>query len=145
MRMTRAAGGLVVLATLLACSRGPSPTQVYVSYRQAFDKARTVEEVGPFMDKATLARVQATPPEQRARSFEFVKAFGEVVDVTVVKETVTGETATVEATGVSVGEGKDQRAAVEFVKEDGAWKIKSEKWPADASAPASPPRTCPQL
>ena len=135
----------VLLLTLVAgCSRGPSPTDTYVSYRQAFERAKAVEEVMPFMDKATRARVEGSPAEERKGGFELIKAMSEVVDVKVVKETITGETAVVEATGVDVSQGSDARATVQLVKEDGAWKIKNEKWKGDPAA-RQVSRSCSEL
>ena len=145
MRLRFAAVSLLVSLGLNACSRAPSPGQTYLAFRQAMDKAKAVEEIVPFMDKASRAKVEAASPEERKDGFEMMKAFSEVFDVKVGKETVTGETAVVEATGVSAMDGKDSVATVQMVQEDGAWRIKHEKWEPAPAAAAAARRTCAEL
>ena len=126
----------IVLALAMGCSRGPSPTAVYTSYRQALDKARSFDDLFPFMDKATRSKIETAPPEQRERGFQMGRVMSEVVDVKIAKETVTGDTAVVEADGVQAISGSDARATVRFVKEDGAWKIAQESWkPVEVERP----------
>jgi HEAT repeats len=133
----------IVLVLAVGCSRGPSPTATYTSYRQALEKARSFDDLFPFMDKATRAKIEAAPPEQRQRGFEMGRAMSEVVDVTMAKETVTGDTAVVEADGVQAFSGSDAHATVRLVKEDGAWKIAQESWkPTEGEQPR---RTCAEL
>jgi hypothetical protein len=144
MRARTATGTVLLGLGLLGCDR-TSPSQTYLAYRQAFDKATTVEEVKPFMDKATRAKVEAATPEDRKDGFEMMKAFSEVFEVAVGKETVTGEQAVVEATGVGAIEGKDTRATVQMVREDGVWKVKHEKWDSAPEKTPAPPRSCAEL
>jgi hypothetical protein len=133
----------MVAAAAVGCSRGPSPTDAYVSYRQALAKARSFDDLFPLMDKASRAKIGAAPPEQRQRVFEMGRAMDEVVDVRMAKETVTGDTAVVEADGVHAFTGGDSHATVELVKEDGAWKIAREAW--QTSPHQGPQRTCAEL
>ena len=141
----RTAAAVLLLSTALAgCSFGATPSDVYRTYRKAFDQAKAIEDLKPFMDQATIARVDAAPANERKGFFLMMKAMTEIVDLKVVKETVTGETAVVEATGVNVGMGNDARATVKMVKEAGTWKVQNESWKGDDSAkPAE--RTCPEL
>ena len=131
-------------ASVTACS-GATPTDAYRSYRKAFDQAKSVDELKPFMDEATIARVDAAPADQRKGFFLMMKAMTEIVDLKVVKETVTGETAVLEATGVNVGMGSDAHATVKMVKQAGAWKVQNESWRGDDSAAKGPARSCPEL
>jgi HEAT repeat protein len=89
--------------------------------------------------------VEAATPEDRKDGFDMMKAFSEVFEVAVGKETVNGEQAVVEATGVGAVEGKDSRATVQMVREDGSWRVKHEKWESAAEAGAAPPRSCDEL
>jgi hypothetical protein len=71
------------------------------------------------------------------------RAMSEVVEVKVVKETVTGETAVVEASGVQALTGSDAIGTVRLVKEDGSWKIAKESW--KPSTGERPQRSCAEL
>jgi hypothetical protein len=133
----------IVLVLAAGCSRGPSPTATYVSYREALEKARSFDDLFPFMDKATRAKIEASPAEQRERGFQMGRAMSEVVDVKIGKETVTGATAVVEADGVQAFSGSDAHATVRLVKEDGAWKVANESWkPVEVERPRA---TCAEL
>lgn len=134
----------LLLAATSGCSFGATPTRAYMAYRQAFDQAQTIDELKPFMDQATTARVDAAPADERKGFFLMMKAMTEIVDLKVVKETVTGDTAVLEATGLNVGSGSDARATVKMVKEAGAWKVQNESWKGETSA-ASRERACPEL
>lgn len=134
----------LLLAAASGCSFAATPTRAYVAYRQAFDQAQTIDELKPFMDQATTARVDAAPADERKGFFLMMKAMTEIVDLKVVKETVTGDTAVLEATGLNVGSGSDARATVKMVKEAGAWKVQNESWKGETSA-ASRERACPEL
>jgi hypothetical protein len=147
MKTTRRTVATLVLLSAVAtgCSFGATPGDAYVAYRRAFDQAKSLDDLKPFMDEATIARVDAAPASERKGFFLMMKAMTEIVDLTVVKETVTGETAVLEATGVNVGTGNDSRATVKMVKQAGAWKVQNESWKGDDSAGKGPERTCPEL
>jgi hypothetical protein len=120
-------GLLLVLATAALAGAAPpgTPAETYRAYRQAFDQAKAFDELWPFMDKATLARAKTAPP----------KGLSDVRNVQVVKETVTGDRAVLEAAGDNAGTGNRSRATVKLVKEDGAWKIQQESWAGSDSKP----------
>jgi hypothetical protein len=132
---------LVVLAAG-GCG-GPSASQAFLDYRKAFDSARSIDEVLPRLAKEQRAKIEATPKEQRAKVFEMSKVFNEILDVKVEKETASGSEVSVEATGTS-SFGKSSRGTIVLVKEDGQWKVKSEKWSDDASAKVAK-RSCTEL
>jgi hypothetical protein len=135
---------LLLFAVATGCSFGATPTKTYVAYRKAFDQAQSIDDLKPFMDQATIARVDAAPANERKGFFLMMKAMTEIVELKVVKETVTGDTAVLEATGVNVGSGSDARATVKMVKQAGAWKVQNESWKGEASA-QSAERACPDL
>lgn len=136
---------MVVASALGGCGRSPSPTEAYVAYRAAFERAQAVDELLPFMDRAGRARVEAAPEDERRSGFEVLKTYGALLEVAVLHETVAGDTAVVEATGIQVSDGADVRGTIQLVKEDGAWRIQHEKWVDDAQAPRTPERSCPEL
>ena len=125
------AGMLVVALPLLAAPAGvvaqeQTATDFYMGYRTAFEKAKTVEEILPQMSKAVRAKVEATPKEERAEMFAFLKEMSKMSGLKVVKETKTpeGVMLTVEATQ----DGEARLGQVQIVKEDGAWKLGRESW-----------------
>ena len=136
---------MVVGSALAGCGGGPSPTETYVSYRAAFEKAKATDDLMPFLDRASRARVEATPVDERRNGFAVLTAYGELLEVAVLEETVTGDSAVVEATAVQVSDGGSVRGTIQLVREDGAWRIQQEKWVDDARAPRSSERACPEL
>ena len=128
---------LLLLATAGFVSAAPpgTPAEAYRAYRKAFDQAKTFEELWPFMDKATLARAKAAPPREAHGLFLLIKGLSDVKNVLVVKETVTGDGAVLEAAGDNAGTGHRSRATVTLVKEDGVWKIRQESWTGTDSKP----------
>lgn len=127
---TKAMAGLLVLATAVLADAGPAgtPAEAYRAYRKAFDQAKTFEELWPFMDRATLARARAAPPKEAQGLFQLIKGLADVKNVQVVKETVTGDSAVLEAAGDNASTGGRSRATVKLVKEDGVWKVQQESW-----------------
>jgi hypothetical protein len=130
-------GLLLVWATAAIAGAAPpgTPAETYRAYRQAFDQAKAFDELRPFMDKATLARAKTAPPKEAHGLFLLIKGLSDVRNVQVVKETVTGDRAVLEAAGDNAGTGNRSRATVKLVKEDGAWKIQQESWAGSDSKP----------
>lgn len=126
---------IVLLAVLVAVAGAPigaqsasqTPTQFYMAYRTAFDKAKTVADIRPFQSKSVKAQVDATPAAERAEMFEMIKMMGALTGVKVVKETVTAGGATLQVEALDSDKAKT-KGTITLVKEDGAWKIDKEKW-----------------
>ena len=126
----------VVMAAIVASSLGAmtaqaqkpqSGTEFYLAYKAAFDKAKTIEDIYPFMAAERLAEMKATPAEDRKMMFEMVKTMGSVTSVKVLKETATPTGATLDVEGVGVDKAKTT-GVITLVKEAGAWKIDKESW-----------------
>jgi hypothetical protein len=102
-------------------------SQFYMSYRAAFEKAKAIEEVFPYVSKDVRAKMEATPAAERPKMFEFVKQMSKMTDVKVVKETKTddGVMLTVEATS---SDKEKMTGQIQVVKEGGAWKMGKESW-----------------
>lgn len=125
------AGTIAVALTILVAPAGvlaqeQTATDFYRDYRVAFEKAQTVEEILPRMSKAVWAKVEATPKEERAQMFEFLKEMSKMSGVKVVKETKTPEGVMLTVEGTQDGEARVGQ--VQIVKEDGAWKLGRESW-----------------
>jgi hypothetical protein len=124
----------VLVGVLLAPSLAPpavaqtqTASQFYMAYRAAFDKAKKVEELFPFMSKKTIDQVNQTAAAERPKMFEMIKMMGAITNVKIAKETPTPTGATLDVTALDPDK-KPTKGTVDVVKEGGAWKIGSESW-----------------
>jgi len=122
-----AVGSAALAAQASKAPAAQTPTQVYMAYRAAFDKATKVDDIKPFQSKSVRAQIDATPAGQRDEFFKMMKAMGAMKSVKVAKETVTGTGATLSVDAINPGDVK-MTCDVTLVKEDGAWKIEGENW-----------------
>jgi hypothetical protein len=118
---------IVLLATASLFAQAQTPSAFYLQYRKAFDAAKKIEDVLPFMSADTTKQIQSTPPAERGQMFEMIKMMGTLTNVKIVKEakTATGATLTVNATD------SDKKATVgtiDIVQESGKWKLGKESW-----------------
>jgi hypothetical protein len=131
MRMDRTlALAAAMLATgLLASATAADQTasQFYTAYRAAFDKAKSIDELLPFMAKKNVDQVKATPEEQRKQMFGMIKEMGALTGVKILKEAKNGDGATlsVEALGPDK---KKTTGTIDIIKEGGSWKLGKESW-----------------
>ena len=120
---------LLISAAVAAAAQtaNQTATEFYMGYRAAFAKAKAIEDVFPYMSKATKAQVEGTPAAERPKMFEFVKEMTTAMkNVKVVKETKTAEGATLTVEGL---DGKEKMTGqIQILKEDGAWKVGKESW-----------------
>ena len=126
-RLTILALAVSATAVVLTAQAEQTASAFYMKYRAAFDKAKAIEEVLPYMSKEMKAKVEETPAGERPKMFELVKMMSKMSNVKVVKETKNeqGVMLTVEAVGEDRGKMTGQ---VQVVKEDGAWKMGKESW-----------------
>jgi hypothetical protein len=115
------------LGAISAQAQKQTGTEFYVAYRAAFDKAKKIEDIYPFMAAKRLAEMKATPAEDRAMMFDMIKGMGAMTSVKVLKETPTATGATLDVTGVGEDKSK-QTGTISLVKEAGAWKVDGESW-----------------
>ena len=119
---------IVLLATASVFAQATqSASDFYLQYRKAFDAAKKIEDVLPFMSADTTKQIQATPPAERGQMFEMIKMMGTLTEVKVVKEAKTGDgtTLTVEALDPDK---KKTTGTIKIIKEGGAWKLDGESW-----------------
>jgi hypothetical protein len=130
----------VIVSLLLACTAGiaiaqqpQTASQFYMKYRVAFDKAKTIEEILPFMAKENRAQAEATPAADRAKMFEMVKMMNNLTGVKVVKEDRAADgSVTLMVEGIDE-EKKKNTGKVTIVKEGADWKVGKESWSNSAS------------
>ena len=117
---------LLVTASVFA-QAATSPSDFYLQYRKAFDAAKKIEDVLPFMSADTTKQIQATPPAERGQMFEMIKMMGALTNVKITKEikTATGATLTVNAID---SDKMPTVGMIEIVQESGKWKLGKESW-----------------
>jgi hypothetical protein len=110
-----------------AAAQAQTASQFYMSYRAAFDKAKKIEDLFPFMAKKNIDQVNQTPAGDRAKMFEMMKMMGSITDVKIVKETKTATGATLDVEALDPDK-KKTKGTIDVVKEGGAWKLGTENW-----------------
>jgi len=130
----------VIASLVLAFSAGlaiaqpaQSASQFYMKYRAAFDKAKAIDDILPYMAKENKAQVEATPAADRAKMFELVKMMNKLTGVKVVKEEKAADgSVTLMVEGMDE-EKKKNTGKVTIVKEGADWKVGKESWSNSAS------------
>jgi hypothetical protein len=118
---------LLATASLFAQAAGQSASDFYMQYRKAFDAAKKIEDVMPFMSADTTKQIQATPPAERTQMFEMIKMMGTLTNVKIVKETKTATGATLSVNALD-SDKKNTTGTIDIVQEGGKWKIGKESW-----------------
>src|ERR1700750_2922623 len=85
---------LLLVTAFVFAQAATSPSDFYLQYRKAFDAAKKIEDVLPFMSADTTKQIQATPPAERGQMFEMIKMMGALTNVKITKETKTATGAT---------------------------------------------------
>ncbi len=121
---------MLAFAASLAFAQRPAQTasQFYMKYRAAFEKAKAVDELLPYMAKENRDQVEKTPAADRAKMFEMMKMMGKLTDLKILKEERAsdgGATLTVE--GMDADK-KKNTGKVTILKEAGEWKLGKESW-----------------
>jgi hypothetical protein len=130
----------VIVSLLLACTASiaiaqqpQTASQFYMKYRAAFDKAKTIDEILPFMAKENRAQAEATPAADRAKMFELVKMMNKLTGVKILKEDRAAD-GSVTLTVEGIDEDKKKNTGkVSIVKEGADWKLGKESWSNSAS------------
>jgi hypothetical protein len=117
---------LLVTASVFA-QAATSPSDFYLQYRKAFDAAKKIEDVLPFMSADTTKQIQATPPAERGQMFEMIKMMGTLTNVKITKETKTATGATLTVTAID-SDKTPTIGMIEIVQEGGKWKLGKESW-----------------
>ena len=115
-----------VLSALPATAQ-KTATQFYMEYQAAFAKAKTIDEILPYMAKENVDQVKSTPAAEKAKMFGMIKMMNDYTNVKVTKETKTPTGYTLDVTATN-SEKKPATATVEIVNEGGAMKLKKESW-----------------
>ena len=125
-----AIGATVFLASLAARAIAAEPktaTQTYLDYHAALQKAAKLEDVMPYLSAEYRAMLESQPKKDAALWLGRLRQGTPVKDLKVTKETVAGNTCTLDGTGTSE-RGNAIHGKIHLVKEGGAWKIDEEAW-----------------
>lgn len=147
-----------ICALVLAVASGAS--QRYLEYKAAVDKSSSIDDLVPFMTAERARFTAQAPPSTQEQAWGSLKSVSGLLSrVTVVKETVQGDTARLQVRAIDApGGGKPTSGTVDMVREDGQWKVRQETWTIGAmkdavlipgvteavqSAPSEPDSTAP--
>ena len=114
-------------APALAQDAQKSASQFYTEYRAAFEKAKTIDEILPYMSANRRKQVEATPAGERKKMFEFIKMMGTLSNVKIVKEARTDAGATLTVEALDSDKAKTT-GTITVVNESNAWKIEKESF-----------------
>ena len=133
MSLTRLVASLVAPFLLLslvappAAAQTETASQFYMRYRTAFDQAKKIEDLTPFLSKKSLDMINSTPAAEHPKFFEMMKMMGSITDVKILKETKTADGAMLAVEAMDPDK-KKTNGKVEVVKEGSDWKLGSENW-----------------
>ena len=125
--LTAVVTALLLALPVLAADKPGEGTKFFMDYRAAFQKAKAVEELFPFMSKEKISQVEKTPKADRIKMFELMKMM-DMKNVKVTKETKTSIGYTLEATGEGGMGGGLSKGTITVVREDGKLKLGEESW-----------------
>lgn len=106
----------------------PSGSAFYLAYRQAFDKATSIDELLPWVAKGRAEQIAKAPDSERREAFAMIKMFDDRTNVTVLKETPSANGAELQVEGISAESRGKATGVIALVKEGGAWRIDRESW-----------------
>src|SRR4029453_41706 len=118
---------VVFLAPAATKAQGKTAQQFYQEYVAAFAKAKTIDDILPFMAAENRKQAEATPKAERDKMCERIKMFGHT-DIKVLKEEKGADGSTVLSVEGVDSDKKKSTGQVTIVKEGAAWKIGKESW-----------------
>jgi hypothetical protein len=113
-----------------AHAQAPAPgsaSEFFMQYRKAFDSAKRIEDVLPFMSAQRRKEVESTPASEREMMFDMIKELGAITNVRIVRETPNAKGATLTVEALDSTKAKTV-GTIEIVKEGNAWKLDKESW-----------------
>jgi hypothetical protein len=102
--------------------------EFYLAYRAAFTKARSLDDLLPWMARARRDEIAKSPPGERREGFRLMKIFDDHINFTVLKETPSATGARLQVEAITATEKARETGVVTLVKEAGAWKLAEESW-----------------
>jgi hypothetical protein len=118
---------LVIVSSSDLIAETKTPTQTYLEYHAAVAKAKTLDEVLPYLSAMYRSMLESRPKEDRPKWLTNLKDGSDVKDLKMTKEAIDGDKCTLEATGISA-HGNAVHGKIIMVKEGGAWKLDASSW-----------------
>lgn len=107
-----------------------SPSEMYREFVAAARQATSLDQIARFLSAGWLKDMKAAPKAQQENWLKFMKTTWSLSDLKFTSESVTGDKATLEATGKTAA-GKSAKGKIVLVREKGAWKLADEAWVTD--------------
>jgi hypothetical protein len=104
-----------------------TPTQSCLDYYAALQKAKTVDEVLPYLSAEFRSMIESQPKSERPVWLGRLRDGVPPKDLKITKETIDGDKCILEGTGTSA-KGNALHGKIVLVKEGGAWKFDEEAW-----------------
>ena len=102
--------------------------EFYLAYRVAFEKAKSIDELLPWIANVRREQIANAPAQEKKDGFEMIKTFDTYRDIKVVSEKPTANGAELQVEAVSGEARQKATGTISLVKEGGAWKIDTESW-----------------
>ena len=123
----------VLAAAVPGSAQTPAATyktgaEAYLAYRTAFAKAKTIDELLPWMSKERASQIAKTPAGERKEMFDMIKMMDDHTNIKVIKETPTAKGADLQVEAMSDGGKSKATGVITMAKEGAAWKIDQESW-----------------
>jgi hypothetical protein len=122
------AGATAPAAAQTATSAYKTAGEFYLAYRAAFVKAKTIDELTPWMSKMRRDQIGKETPADRKEMFDMIKAFDDRTNIKVVKESATATGAELQVEGISAESKAKGTGVITLVKEGAAWRVDRESW-----------------
>jgi hypothetical protein len=127
--------GAFVIAALVGATAAAQPAATYktgadfyLAYRVAFDAAKSIDELLPWVAKGRRDQIAKSPAGERKEAFEMIKMFDDRINVRVTKETPSDSGAELLVEGISAESRAKATGIITLVKEGEAWRIERENW-----------------
>lgn len=118
-----------VVSAQTAAAKAKTGTEFYMAYLEAFAKAKSIDEVSPWLAKEQRDKIAATPKDDKAMMFGMIKKMSaDNTNAKVVKETPTATGADLDVEAVSKSTKSKTTGKITLVKEGGEWKVGKESW-----------------
>jgi hypothetical protein len=118
--------------TAPARAQAQTASQFYMEYRKAFDAAKKIEDLLPYMSADTRKQIEATPAKDRAEMFGMIKMMGALTNVKITKEAPNAKGATLTVDALDSDKAKTT-GTIDIVKEGNGWRIGKESWKSGPS------------
>lgn len=102
-----------------------TPEEIYQEYTNA-QNAGDLATYRKYISQSLYNKTLEIPDAENM--FKMIGPMGVIKDFQIIDKNISGDTATITATGTSPTSGAASNGTIIMVNEDGMWKVKTEKW-----------------